>query len=95
MVPTPDRHNYLRSSRTITVLARSGVSLGDWIRTHRLAECKRELTGTEGRHRTIAATGRRWGFVDATHFSRVFKQAYGVSPRTWRDQNRAGVDLES
>ncbi|MEU3703630.1 helix-turn-helix domain-containing protein [Streptomyces anulatus] len=78
-----------------TVLARSGVSLGDWIRTHRLAECKRELTGAEGRHRTIAATGRRWGFVDATHFSRVFKQAYGVSPRTWRDQNRAGADLKS
>ncbi|MFF1683461.1 helix-turn-helix domain-containing protein [Streptomyces sp. NPDC058256] len=69
------------------VLSRSGISLGDWIRTRRLAECRRELTGPNGRLRTIAAIGRRWGFVDATHFSKVFKQAYGISPRTWRDQN--------
>ncbi|MER5226734.1 helix-turn-helix domain-containing protein [Streptomyces flaveus] len=71
-----------------TVLARSGISLGDWIRSHRLAECRRELAGPNGRLRTIAAIGRSWGFVDATHFSKVFRQAYGVSPRAWRDQNR-------
>jgi AraC-like DNA-binding protein len=71
-----------------TVLARSGISLGEWIRTHRLAECKRELAAPESRFRTVAAIGRRWGFPDATHFSRVFKQAYGLSPRTWRDQHR-------
>ncbi len=69
------------------VLSRSGISLGDWIRTRRLAECRRELAGPNGRLRTIAAIGRRWGFVDATHFSKVFKKAYGISPRTWRDQN--------
>ncbi|MFD6275271.1 helix-turn-helix domain-containing protein [Streptomyces sp. NPDC060209] len=69
------------------VLSRSGISLGDWIRTRRLAECRRELAGPSGRLRTIAATGRRWGFVDASHFSKVFKQAYGESPRDWRDRN--------
>ncbi|MFC9943167.1 AraC-like ligand-binding domain-containing protein [Streptomyces pratensis] len=70
-----------------TVLARSGISLGDWIRSHRLAECKRELAGPRGRARTVAAVGRSWGFVDASHFGKVFKQAYGVSPRAWRDGN--------
>ncbi|MEV8410060.1 beta-ketoacyl synthase N-terminal-like domain-containing protein [Streptomyces niveus] len=40
------------------------------------------------RLRTVAAIGRRWGFVDATHFSKVFKRTYGISPRAWRDQNR-------
>ncbi|MEU6768073.1 helix-turn-helix domain-containing protein [Streptomyces sp. NPDC046853] len=69
------------------VLSRSGISLGDFIRTRRLAECKRELAGPNGRLRTIAATGRRWGFADATHFSKVFKRAYGISPRDWRDHN--------
>ncbi|MEU9745632.1 helix-turn-helix domain-containing protein [Streptomyces niveus] len=67
------------------VLSRSGISLGDWIRTRRLAECRRELAGPNGRLRTVAAIARSWGFVDATHFSRVFKQAYGMSPRDWRD----------
>lgn len=71
-----------------TVLARSGIALGDWIRSHRLEECKRELAGPAGRARTIAAVGRSWGFVDATHFSKVFKKAYGVSPRDWREENR-------
>ncbi|MFG2174198.1 helix-turn-helix domain-containing protein [Streptomyces niveus] len=70
------------------VLSRSGISLGDWIRTRRLAECRRELAGPDGRLRTVAAIGRRWGFVDATHFSKVFKRTYGISPRAWRDQNR-------
>jgi len=69
------------------VLSGSGISLGDWIRTHRLAECRRELADPNGRLRTIAAIGRSWGFMDATHFSKVFKQAYGISPRAWRDQN--------
>ncbi|MER7779924.1 helix-turn-helix domain-containing protein [Streptomyces sp. NPDC096191] len=72
------------------VLARSGISLGDWVRTRRLAECRRELAGPAGRRRTVAAVGRSWGFVNATHFSKVFKRTYGVSPREWRDQNRPG-----
>ncbi|SCE59881.1 AraC-type DNA-binding protein [Streptomyces sp. Termitarium-T10T-6] len=68
------------------VLSRAGISLGDWIRARRLDACKRELAGPAGRSRTVAAVGRRWGFVNATHFSRVFKEAYGVSPRAWREQ---------
>ncbi|MFB7835654.1 helix-turn-helix domain-containing protein [Streptomyces sp. NPDC057680] len=69
------------------VLSRSGISLGDWIRTRRLAECRRELAGPNGRLRTVAAIGRRWGFVNAAHFSKVFRQVYGMPPRAWRDQN--------
>lgn len=69
------------------VLSRSGISLGDWIRARRLAECTRDLAGPNGRLRTIAAIGRSWGFLDATHFSKVFRQAYGMSPREWRDRH--------
>ncbi|MFE9287159.1 helix-turn-helix domain-containing protein [Streptomyces olivaceus] len=72
------------------VLSRSGISLGDWIRTRRLAECRRELAGPGARTWTIAAIGRRWGFVDATHFSKAFKQAYGMSPRAWRELHQPG-----
>ncbi|MFK0099527.1 helix-turn-helix domain-containing protein [Streptomyces sp. NPDC091040] len=69
-----------------TVLSRAGISLGDWIRVRRLEACKRELAGAAGRTRTIAAIGRSWGFVNAAHFSKAFKDAYGMSPRAWRDQ---------
>ncbi|MET9237262.1 AraC family transcriptional regulator [Streptomyces cellulosae] len=35
----------------------------------------------------MAAIGRRWGLVDATHFSNVLERAYGMTPRDWRDQH--------
>ncbi|MGW6955215.1 helix-turn-helix domain-containing protein [Streptomyces sp. PAN_FS17] len=73
-----------------TVLAQSGISLGEWIRSHRLAECRRELAGPSGHLRTIAAIARSWGFTDPTHFSKVFKRAYGISPRDWREHHRPG-----
>lgn len=64
------------------VLSRAGVSLGDWIRTRRLEQCRTELAaGTP--HLTVAGVGRRWGFVNATHFSRLFREAYGVAPREY------------
>ncbi|MFJ9604539.1 AraC family transcriptional regulator [Streptomyces althioticus] len=28
------------------------------------------------------------GFVDADHFSKVFKRAYGMTPREWCDLHR-------
>ncbi|MEV3929998.1 helix-turn-helix domain-containing protein [Streptomyces sp. NPDC049944] len=70
-----------------TVLARSGISLGSWVRSQRLAECRRELAGPGGRTRTIAGIARSWGFMDPAHFSKAFKKAYGVTPRAWRDLN--------
>ncbi|MET7401073.1 helix-turn-helix domain-containing protein [Dactylosporangium sp. NPDC005572] len=66
------------------VLSRAGVSLGDWLRTHRLEACRRELAQPRARTRTIASVAHQWGFADATHFSRVFRQTYGMTPRDWR-----------
>jgi AraC-like DNA-binding protein len=58
--------------------------LGQWIVERRLEAARDELTSPRGRNRTIAAVARRWGFADPTHFSRRFRQAYGVSPRECR-----------
>jgi len=67
-----------------TVLGRADISLGDWIRTHRLERCRQELASPAARTRTIASIARRWAFKDATHFSRAFRDAYGMTPRQWR-----------
>jgi AraC-like DNA-binding protein len=67
------------------ILARSGISLGDWVRAQRLEECRKDLAKPGANSVTIAFIGQRWGFPDATNFGRAFKAAYGMSPREWRD----------
>lgn len=57
-----------------------GVTVSTWIRTRRLEQCRRDLLDPMLADRPVAAIAARWGFVDAAHFSRVFKAAYGVSP---------------
>ncbi|GIG84031.1 hypothetical protein Pka01_71580 [Planotetraspora kaengkrachanensis] len=69
-------------------LSQAGISLGDWVRSQRLEKCKLELASPAYQFTTIEAIAYRWGFASAPHFSRVFKAAYGVSPREWRHGSR-------
>jgi AraC-like DNA-binding protein len=34
----------------------------------------------------IASIARGWGLTDPSSFTRMFKNAYGMSPREWRHQ---------
>ncbi|MFI2303960.1 helix-turn-helix domain-containing protein [Actinacidiphila glaucinigra] len=71
-------------------LSRAGITLGEWIRTQRLEECRKQLASPAHEFMTIEAIAHRWGFAGAAHFSRVFKTAYGVSPRELRSRHAAG-----
>jgi AraC-like DNA-binding protein len=70
------------------VLARGGVSLGDWIRERRLEECRDELSRPGSRSETISSVARRRGFTDPSSFGRLFRAAYGLSPTEWRDMSQ-------
>ncbi|WP_326837442.1 helix-turn-helix domain-containing protein [Amycolatopsis rhabdoformis] len=61
-----------------------GTSVAARIRARRLERCRHDLTAPQHRHVPIAAIGRRWGFPDAAHFSRLFRGTYGRSPREYR-----------
>ncbi|WKU48729.1 helix-turn-helix domain-containing protein [Streptomyces sp. VNUA116] len=61
-----------------------GVTVARWIRRRRLEVCRRELARPTEDRATVAAVAGRWGFVSASHFSRAFRAAYGVSPREWQ-----------
>jgi AraC-like DNA-binding protein len=67
------------------VLAAAGVTLGGWIRAEPLARCRRDLAEPATRASSIASIARRWGFGDPSSFARMFRAAYGISPRQWRD----------
>ncbi|MFI6358310.1 helix-turn-helix domain-containing protein [Streptomyces sp. NPDC050743] len=60
------------------------LTVGRWIQRRRLEECRRDLA-RDANGSTIAAVAHRWGFTNAAHFSRVFRAAYGMAPREWRE----------
>jgi AraC-like DNA-binding protein len=69
------------------VFEATGGTVERWIWRQRLARCHRELLDPAAG--SISRIAFRWGFSDAAHFSRAFKQAFGLSPRALRRQPAA------
>jgi AraC-like DNA-binding protein len=67
-----------------------GVTVGRLIRQRRVEECGRELARRGRASPTISAVALRWGFQSPAHFSRAFKELFGMAPRQWRSgENRS------
>jgi AraC-like DNA-binding protein len=60
-------------------------SFRSYVQMQRLERCKRDLSDPAHAARHISDIAFAWGFNDLAHFSRIFKQRYGASPREWRD----------
>lgn len=74
------------SARYVHMLfAQIGVSASSWIRSQRLDRCRDDLRSNAYRNCSIAEIAYCWGFSDPSHFTRVFKQRYGMSPRRYRE----------
>jgi AraC-like DNA-binding protein len=54
------------------------------IRQRRLERCRDELLDPAQADRPVAGIAARWGFSSAAHFSRVFRDAYGMPPGEFR-----------
>jgi AraC-like DNA-binding protein len=61
-----------------------GCTVSEWVRRARLERCRRDLADPALARETIATVAARWGMPDAAHFSRLFRGAYGCSPRECR-----------
>ncbi|HEV3482760.1 MAG TPA: helix-turn-helix domain-containing protein [Candidatus Acidoferrales bacterium] len=62
------------------------VSISDYILKLRLQRCREDLLNPEFVHRSITDIAYSWGFNSSNHFSRCFKQEFGVSPRSLRTE---------
>ena len=68
------------------IFGANGLSISRYIWERRLHKCHVALADPSQRGRSIASIAFGWGFNDTSHFSRVFKSRYGISPREHRAQ---------
>lgn len=62
------------------------LSPAQYLWSCRLDACSKDLHDARWNKLAVSDIAFRWGFNDAAHFSRVFKDRYGCSPRAWRAQ---------
>ncbi|MFE9024332.1 helix-turn-helix domain-containing protein [Streptomyces sp. NPDC007808] len=67
------------------LLAENDTSPAAWIRHRRLERCRLDLASPRLNARPIQAIAARWGFTDPAHFSRLFRAAFGIAPRDFRN----------
>jgi AraC family transcriptional activator of tynA and feaB len=66
------------------VLRANDTSFSDLLWSQRLPKARQWLVADPYRRYTIHKISSMAGFKSAAHFSRMFKSAYGVSPKEYR-----------
>lgn len=73
------------SSRYLRMIfASSSETVSAYILRRRLEECARQMSDPRWRGHSISEIAFAWGFNSASHFTRSFRDRYGVSPRNFR-----------
>ena len=70
------------------IFAQEETSLATAIRTARLGQIARDLKDPRLPSQSISEIAMRWGLGNLQHFSRIFKDRYGCSPRDYRVRDR-------
>jgi AraC-like DNA-binding protein len=73
------------SLRYLHYLFKNGdASVSEWVRKKRLEKCRQKLTSEKFRGDSITDIAFSMGFNSSSHFSRLFKQNFGMTPRNAR-----------
>ncbi len=81
----------LSRSALYRLFAGSG-GIARYIREQRLRRCFADLAGGSGRDQ-VAQIAYRWGFADAAHFSRLFRQRFGCTPSETQERTTAATGM--
>jgi len=82
------RHAGLSARYINELFADEQTSLMRYVWRRRLENCRKELQNPVYAGHRLSDIAFRWGFNDAAHFSRAFKQQFGCSPREFRCLNQ-------
>ena len=69
----------------------AGDNFARYVRLRRLERSRADLVNPLYTHLSITDICFRWGFNDAAHFSRAFREQYGISPRVHRKGSGAAI----
>jgi AraC-like DNA-binding protein len=78
---------YLRS-----VFALGGEKMSSYILRRRLEECAMQMSNPAWRAHTLTEIAFSWGFNSAAHFTRTFREKYGMAPRDYRRTHLAQAE---
>lgn len=67
-----------------TIFSMSGEKVSAYILRRRLEECARQMCNPAWNGHTLIEIAFSWGFNSAAHFTRCFRDRYGVAPRDYR-----------
>lgn len=76
--------NFMSTRRLHYLFEEVGTTVTHWIKAKRLERCRMDLMDPALGSVSVTQIGARWGFMDAAHFSRSFKSAYGNPPSRFR-----------
>ena len=68
-----------------------GRRVAEWIRERRLERCRADFSDRRFSEKNITEIAFSWGFSDSAHFSRCFKERFGISPREFRSRVISGA----
>lgn len=78
--------NFISTRHLHGIFKEEGVTVSAWIRSRRLEHCRRDLSDPLFINRPVSSIAIRWGFVDASHFSRLFRATFGEAPTDFRSR---------
>ena len=73
------------------LFADEDIPVAFWIRQKRLERCRSDIENSALSMRSLSDIAFSWGFSDAAHFSRAFRNHYGMSPKGCRSAKRASA----
>jgi len=75
------------------IFAASEEPILAYVMRRRLEECANQLADPRWRGHSITEIAFGWGFNSAPHFTRSFRERFGVSPRQYRQRELAAAEL--
>jgi AraC-like DNA-binding protein len=92
--PTVASAHHVSTRHLHSLFRQEGSTVAGWIRSRRLDRCRRDLADPLLDALPVAAVCTRWGFRHPAHFSRLFRDAYGIPPAEFRRLMREPVQAQ-